>query len=82
MQIEQSRSIKLPSIDMILVNSKRVQSELAKKPVLLRYLSEDEANKVLAVSGSISDFDDKTDQEVLDIIEDTAKNDYVLKPNR
>lgn len=38
-KIERSTAIKLPSIEMILINSKRMQSEIAKPEVLRRYLN-------------------------------------------
>ena len=50
-KMEHSNAIKLPSVDMLLVNSKRMQAELAKKQVLVNYMSAEEADQIIELSG-------------------------------
>lgn len=49
---------------MILINSKRMQSEIAKPDIVKRYLNEEEARTIVELSGEIHDFDNKTDSEI------------------
>ena len=46
---------------MELINSKRMQSELAKPEVVRRYLSEEETKIIVGLAGEIYDFDDRTE---------------------
>ena len=67
---------------MILINTKRMQSEIAKPDIVKRYLNEEEARTIVELSGEIHDFDNKTDSEIEELIRKTKEEDYVLKPNK
>ena len=83
--MEWSTAIKCPSIGYHLIGSKHFQTIFAQKEVLLRYLSESEADRLRAVFVGLHSLQHhETDKAVQSVMADAKRNHrgYVLKPQR
>lgn len=58
-KVELSKAVPIPWVGAELVGQKRMQSELSKKEVMLRYISEEEANVLLETVIETWDFGPK-----------------------
>lgn len=78
-----SNALSIPPIEFELVNSKRVQTELAKPEVLRRYASQEDADLIMTTRVGEWEFD-SISQENLAALTAKVEADpsaYVLKPN-
>ena len=78
--IEKSKALKIPSVRMQLVNSKRFQAEFSKLAILEAFIPRDEAELLHSLNKNIWDFEQFSNAK--EWIEKTREEEYVLKPNR
>ena len=74
----------VPWVGSDLVGQKRMQAELSKKEVMLKYISEAEADVLLRTVIETWDFENSTEESVKALIEQMEKEgieNFVLKPN-
>lgn len=72
----------IPNISGFLVNTKRMQTELSKKEVMLKYLSAQETDTLLSsVIEGWTIQNEEGRQKYLALIEKEGLNEFILKPN-
>ena len=81
--IELSNAIKIPTVAMELFNCKRVQTELSKKKIYSKYLTEEEGELLERSVAKQWEFDEMNEEEFQKIFKQVEKDKhgYVLKPN-
>lgn len=77
-----SNAVSLPSVDMLIVNSKRMQAEIAKPAILSKFLEPAYVSELIDLSGEIYEFDSTSPEGMEVLLSKMKEENYVLKPNR
>ncbi|KAJ9451370.1 Glutathione synthetase [Diplonema papillatum] len=82
LMLERSAAVKCPSVPYQLVGTKKMQQVLSKREDLLRFVSEADADALMAVFAPMSGLEDKPEQNATIAEAIATPDDWLLKPMR